>query len=65
MTHPTEVRTLAELAENAEALVREAREQRRTLIIAEDGKPGVVIIPAELMPRKLKAMQAACELAEV
>lgn len=65
MSHATEVRSLEEFADDPAAMVREVRARRCPMIIAEDGQPGVVIIPAEMMPRQFKAMQAACELAEV
>jgi prevent-host-death family protein len=64
MSKATQVRTLKDLTENTARIVREVRARRRPVIIAEDGKPEVVIIPAEMM-RQFKAMQAACELAEV
>jgi len=59
-----DVHTLEELERNPTRLIRNVRANRRPMIITSRGKPGVVIIPAEVMKDKMRAMQAACELAE-
>ena len=58
-----DVRTLEELERNPAKLIRRVRANRRPMIITSEGKPGVVIIPADVMTKKMTALQAACELA--
>ena len=61
----TDVRTLEELEEDTSGLLRDVQDRRRPVIIAREGKPDVVIIPASIMKRRIKALEAACDLAEV
>ena len=60
-----DVRTLDELQHNPAAVLQDIRRHHRPMIITQKGKPDMVIIPAAMMGKKLKAMQAACELAQV
>lgn len=60
-----DVRTLEELEQNPAALIRDARNHCRPLIITSKGQPDMVIVPAHIMKDKLTALRATCELAEV
>lgn len=61
----TDVRTLEDFEQDPSAFIRDVQIRHRPLIISTEGRPGVVIIPADMMKDKMTAMQAACELAEV
>mgnify|MGYP003564782073 CR=1 FL=1 len=59
----SDVRTLEELKRNTSHVIRDLSRNRRPVIITRDGEPDMVIIPAEMMSRKLTALKATCELA--
>ncbi len=60
-----DIRTLEEFERQPSHLIRKVRNNGRPMLITSKGKPGVVIIPAEMLKDKLKALTAACELAQV
>ncbi len=58
-----DVCTLQDFANNSEEVIRDIQSNQRPVMVTADGKPSVVIIPVELMPKKMKAFEAICELA--
>lgn len=59
-----DVCTLKDFAQKSEDVIRDIQSNQRPVMVTTDGKPSVVIIPAELMPRKMKAFEAICELSK-
>ncbi len=57
--------SLDELKKNTKAVIQSVRDSNRPFMVTEQGKPGVIIIPANIMKSKLRALQAVCELSEV
>ncbi|NOX59902.1 MAG: type II toxin-antitoxin system Phd/YefM family antitoxin [Planctomycetes bacterium] len=57
-----DVCTLHDFAKHSTDVIHDIQCNQRPVMVTEKGKPTVVIIPAELMPDKLKALEAVCEL---
>jgi prevent-host-death family protein len=59
-----DVKTVADLERNPRALVEQARETGRPIVIAEAGKPSVVLIDAAAYEHIVKSLNLARLLAE-
>lgn len=57
-----DVCTLQDFALHSEDFIRDIQSNQRPIMVTANGKPGVVIIPAKLMPKQMKALEAICEL---
>lgn len=60
-----DIRTLDELTQDAPKVIRDLRTRRRPVIITKNGEPDMLIIPAQMMKKKLTALKAVCDLANV
>ncbi len=57
-----DVRTLQEFVVDSESVIRDIQSNQRPVMVTSNGEPGVVIIPADFMSSKLKALKAICDL---
>lgn len=57
-----DVCTLQDFVVDSENMIRDIHENRRPVMVTSDGEPSVVIIPAELMSTRFKALKAICDL---
>ncbi|GJM25632.1 MAG: hypothetical protein DHS20C16_20470 [Phycisphaerae bacterium] len=60
-----DVRTLQDFVVDSENVIRDIQSNQRPVMVTSNGKPGVVIIPAELMSTRFKALKAICDLSTV
>ncbi len=60
-----DVCSLQDFVVDSENLIRDIQANQRPVMVTSNGKPGVVIIPADFMPSKLKALTAICDLSNV
>jgi prevent-host-death family protein len=60
-----DVCSLEDLRRDPARVIRQVRANNRPMVVATNGKPDVVIIPAAVMKDKLTALSAVCELADV
>ena len=57
--------TLQDFVVDSENVIRDIQSNQRPVMVTSDGEPGVVIIPAEFMSTKFKALKAICDLSPV
>jgi len=58
-----DIRTLEELTRKPAKVLKDVRARRRPVMITADGEPEMLIIPAQLLKKKLTALKAVCDLA--
>ncbi|MCP4590517.1 MAG: type II toxin-antitoxin system Phd/YefM family antitoxin [bacterium] len=60
-----DIRSIDDLEFDTREVLATVHRTGRPLIVTVDGRPDVVILPAEKLPTKMTAMRAAVELATV